>query len=127
MKNSTIFPLNLIAPSDELKKLIAEHPDYPIVVLAGDDANTGDYTWMYCSSISFSVGKILDCAVPWDDESVVTDEDEFNEYLEDWLFDEIRERDGDPPEEEEFQKILAAEKERYAPYWKNVIGIWAGN
>lgn len=127
MSNKKLLPLNLTTSSDELKKLIADHPDYPIVVLAGDDASVGDYTWMYCSSISFTVGKILDCAVPWNDEIVATDEDEFNEELEDWLFYEIRERDGDPPEEEEFQKFLAAEKERYAPYWKDVIAIYADN
>ena len=35
--------------TDRLKQLIAEHPDYPIVVLAGEDANNGDYGWMYCT------------------------------------------------------------------------------
>ena len=47
--------LYITKKTDELKKLIAEHPDYPIVVLAGDEANDGDYSWMYCSSISFEV------------------------------------------------------------------------
>lgn len=31
-----VFPLELTKSTEELKKLIAEHPDYPIVVLAGE-------------------------------------------------------------------------------------------
>ena len=33
--------------TDELKKLIAENPDLPIVVLAGSDANDGESSWTY--------------------------------------------------------------------------------
>lgn len=38
-----VFPLELTKSTEELKKLIAEHPDYPIVVLAGECANSGDF------------------------------------------------------------------------------------
>ena len=34
--------IKLSKSTEELKKLIAEHPDYPIVVLAGEEANNGD-------------------------------------------------------------------------------------
>ena len=47
--------------ADELKILIAENPDLPIVVLASDDANCGDYCWQYCYSVSFGLDEILDC------------------------------------------------------------------
>lgn len=43
MENSKISNNNidLIHDATELRKLIAENPDLPIVVLAGEDANNG--------------------------------------------------------------------------------------
>ena len=40
-------PLNMfIKQTDELKKLIVEHPDYPIVVLCSSDVVADDvYNW----------------------------------------------------------------------------------
>lgn len=61
--------------SDELKKLIEENPELPIVVLAGEDATDGDHSWMYCSCISFSVDEILDCDYLDYGDTVFTDRD----------------------------------------------------
>lgn len=72
-----VFPLELTKSTEELKKLIAEHPDYPIVVLAGECANSGDFAWMYCASISFGIEEILDIillARPHNDERSWTNE-----------------------------------------------------
>ena len=54
-------PTGLLHSADELKQLIAENPDLPIVVFAGDDANTGDYTYMSCNYVSATKGEFLDC------------------------------------------------------------------
>ena len=121
-----VFPLRLTKSTDELKKLIAEHPDYPIVVLCGENANIGDWYWIYCSSISFSVGEILDCEVPYQDEFVECDRGHFNEQIEEWLWDHICDNDGTPTEDD-FQKRLSQEKAKYEPYWKKVIAISADN
>ena len=53
-----IFPLDLTTKTDELKKLIAENPDLPIVVLAGTDATDGEQS-MYCGDIRF--GQTILC------------------------------------------------------------------
>lgn len=131
MTDRKVFSFNLAKQTDELKKLITEHPDYPIVVLAGEEANGGDYSWMYCSDISFGVSEILDCETPYDNEYVCCDREEFDERLEDWLWDEMRYEDGAGdgvgPSEEEFQAKLKEEKEKYEPYWKKVIVIYASN
>lgn len=125
-----IFPFDLTKSTDKLKKLIAEHPDYPIVVLVDGDLPTADYNWTYAASISFSVGEILDCPCPYDEEYVCTDRDEFEERLEDWLWDEMCDEDnagdGVEPSEEQFQERLNQEKAQYEPYWKKVIAIYAG-
>lgn len=101
----------------ELKKLIAENPDLPIVVFAGNDANDGDYSWTSCSCISFSVDEILEY-----DDAVFTNRDEFEEKIADDLCSEY----ADKPDEE-FEAAIAREVKKYDQYWKKVIAIWATN
>lgn len=74
--------------SDELNKLILENPDLPIVVLAGEEANGGDYSWMFCSSVSFSIDEILDCDFYDYNDAVFCDRDRLEEYVADILYDE---------------------------------------
>lgn len=57
-------PLNLSKSSDELKQLITENPDLPIVVLVGQYAVLDDYGYTYCSDIHFCIDEILDCELP---------------------------------------------------------------
>ena len=77
IEEMSVIPLNLATSSDELKKLILEHPDYPIVVVAGQDACNSDYPDTYCSKIHCEIGMILDCETPYTNEEVMTDEDGF--------------------------------------------------
>jgi hypothetical protein len=109
--------------TDELKKLIAEHSDYPIVVLCnyevcGDDS----YNWWYAPSLYFSIGEILDCEQDVNDERVYSDRDEFEEDLTNILIDS---GDYDGASDEEFDAIIKAELAKYEPYWKKVILISA--
>lgn len=127
-KTKKLFSLNLIKPTDELKKLISEHPDYPIVVLAGEYANGEDYRYMYCSSISFGLEEILDCETPFPSDVVFADRDDFEERLEEWLWDELGGFDNpNQITEEKFQEALKKEKEKYESFWKKVIAIYADN
>lgn len=113
---------SLTKNSDELKKLIAENPDLPIVVLAGEDANDGYWGWMYCSSISFDIGEILDCDFYDSDNSVFTDRERFEEKIADDIYYENEEASDEYCEE-----LIKREIEKYEPYWKNVIAIFANN
>lgn len=112
----------LTQPTDELRKLILENPDLPIVVLAGEEANIGGNYWMYCSDIRFSIGEILDCDFYNYDDSVFTDRDELEEYITDILCDEYPN-----VSDKEFDAIVKKEVEKYEPYWQKVIAIWANN
>lgn len=128
-KRKQPFPLNLAKNTEELKKLIAEHPDYPIVVLASEEANSGDYFWMYCSDISFGEGELLEAETPYNDEIVCADRDDFEENMQDWLCDKLYDEGVDVKNmpDAEFNKLLKAEIAKYDPYWKKVITIWAAN
>lgn len=78
---------------------------------------------MYASNIRFAIGEILDCEQDIDDCKVFADRDEFEEELEEQLYDKYE----SVTEEEEFQKLLAKEIEKYEPYWKDCIFIYADN
>lgn len=112
--------LNLTKNTDELKRLIAEYPDYPIAVLAGEEANGGDYSWMFCSSIRFGVGEMLDTDYFDYNDEIITDRDRLEELIEDRLYDEGLE--GDALDKAIKEKIAELE-----PYWIDVICIWADN
>lgn len=119
---SVLETYSLIKETDELKKFILENPDLPIVVLAGQDANNGDYGWMFCSSISFGIDEILDCDLRDYGDEVFTDRDRLEEYIADILCDEYSEKS-----DKEFDAIVKREIEKYEPYWTKVIAIWADN
>ena len=117
-------PLNMfMKQTDELKKLIAEYPDYPIVVMVANEVVADDfYGWWYAPSLSFSIGEILDCEQDVNDEKVYVDRDDFEEDLADILGDS---GDYDETTDEEFDKIVQEELKKYEPYWKKVIQIRA--
>lgn len=111
---------SLTKSTDELKKLIAEHPDYPICVLAGEEANGGDYSWMYCSDIWFEVGEILDTDYYDYNDEIIVDRDRLEEIIEDRLYDEYT-------DEKELNKAIEEKIAELEPYWKKVICIYANN
>ena len=117
-------PLNMFSKqTDELKQLISEHPDYPIVVICNNEVCADDsYNWWYAPSLSFGIGEILDCEQDVNDERIYTDRDEFEEDLADILGDS---GDYDETTDEEFDAIIKTELLKYEPYWKKVIKIYA--
>ena len=122
-----LFPLDLTTNTDKLKELISANPDLPIVVLAGEYANSGDYTSMYCSDLRFYIEEILDCEVPYM-EYIETDRTSFEEQIEEWLWDNMGGNDTNSTLSEElFQEKLKEVKEEFEPYWKKVIAIYADN
>ncbi len=111
----------LLHSSDELRQLIIDNPDLPLLVFAGEDCNNGDYCFMSCGSVSASVGEFLDCQQTVDDERCFTDRDEFQEKLEDNLCDSF---DGS---EQEFEAYIEDILMEYEPYWKPCIILYVNN
>lgn len=114
----------IVHDTTELRKLIAENPDLPIVVLVGEKAYSGEWGYEYCTNVSCHLGKVLDCEIPFGNGIVPTDKDDFEEQLAEYLYD--------LPEwkslsDEEFDRRLKEEVAKYEPYWKKVIAICADN
>lgn len=116
-------PLNMFySQTDKLKKLIAEHPDYPIVVMVGYEVVGDDYGWWYAPEIRFSLGELLDCEQKINDEKTYIDRDDFEEDVR--YFVECDDRFDNSTDEEieaEVRRILLT----YEPYWTKVIKIMA--
>ena len=113
---------SLLIKTDELRKLILENPDLPIVVLAGTDANIGEYGWMYCSNVSFGIDEILDYDITDYEDYIFTDRDRLEEYIEDVMWDENIPRTDEEWETEKEKRLKELE-----PYWKKVIEIRVDN
>ena len=113
---------SLIHSSDELKKLILENPDLPIVVLAGEEAASYDFYWTYCSSVSCHIDEILDYDYYDYNDTVFTDRERLEEKISDDLWEEYHDKS-----EEEYDAAVKREIEKYEPYWKKVIAIYATN
>ena len=116
-------PLDMfVKQTDELKKLISEHPDYPIVVMVDSEVVGDDYGWWYAPELSFSIGEILDCEQDIDNEKTYTDREEFMEDIEDKLSwsDEYENLSDN-----EIDKMIENIYREYEPYWKKVIQIRA--
>ena len=117
-------PLDMfIKQTDELKKLIAEHPDYPIVVMVGTEVVADDYYgWWYAPCLSFGIGEILDCEQDIDEEKTYIDRDEFEDdmyskYEDDEEYEKLNNY--------EFDEMIENKLKEYEPYWRKVIQIRA--
>ena len=117
-------PLNMFTKqTDDLKELITQYPDYPIVVIVANEVVSDDYYgWWYAPDLRFSIGEILDCEQDVNDERVYTDRDEFeedmyNKYEDDEEYEEL--------DNYEFDEMIENKLKEYEPYWKKVIQIMA--
>ena len=112
----------LMHQSNELRKLIMDNPDLPVVVLASDDANNGDWCWQYCYSVSCGIDEILDCDFVDNCDAVFNDRDYLEEYLYDILYDEYLNKSAT-----EYNEAVTRKMEELEPYWTKVIAIYASN
>ena len=114
--------LKLAQRTDELKKLILEHPNLPIVILANEDSVMCDGSWTYCSDIRFEVGELLDYEYFDYDDVIFTDRDRLEEKIEDDLYEDYHEKS-----EDEYEQAIKAKIAELEPYWIKVIAIYATN
>lgn len=121
MNNLEIYKTGMLHSTYELRKLLIDNPELPLLVFAGENANNGDYYQMSCSCIDAYVGEYLDCCQTVDEEICFTDMDEFEEKLTDFLADKTYCSDG------EFNELVKKELAEYEPYWKPCIILTVDN
>lgn len=121
MNNEERKPTGLLHSADELKQLIVENWDLPILVFAGDNANIGDYYYMSCSYIKAYKGEFLDCAQTINDCMCYTDKDDFEDDVYTVLEGEER---YDNLSDEEFDSVVKQKIAEYDAFWKPCIILY---
>lgn len=115
--------VNLFA-NEKFRKILNEHPDLPIVFMANEYANAGDYSLEYCEIVQVGIGEILNEETPYDKDATFTDRDDFEETIADAICDEEEYREmNDAQFDATVQKIAA----QYDKYWVDVIEVVVGN
>lgn len=114
------IPSGLLTETDELRRLIIENPELPLVIMAGQYCNNGDWYYMSCGCCRAELGEVLDCMQEVNDEKVYSDRDDFREDLE-YCYDDFEGSD------QEFEKLITTELAKYEPYWKKCIFLYVDN
>lgn len=112
------YNLSFIHDCKNIREILCKNPTLPVVVLAGDDANSGDFDFVSCSRVDCRIGEVLDCETPFGEGLVFSDRDYFEETLRDYL--------SDLPEPK-YSKAFEREWAKYEPYWTKAIIIWVDN
>ena len=108
----------------KVREMILSHPELPLVFMATEEANNGDWWKTVCCSVRAEIGEVLDCNQLINDEYIFCDHEEFEDYILDRI-DEFTDVDDMPQAwyDAEAQRIAA----EYDPYWKQCIIITVGN
>lgn len=122
MRNKRLYTTDLLHNTDVIRKLILENPDLPILVLVSDDAHKGEYAYEAVWDVDWNIGEFLDCEQRIDEDKIYTDRDEFEEDLEQYLWDEAHKYIS----EDEFEKLLKRELKKYESFWKRCIILYIG-
>ena len=112
----------LLHATDELRQLIIDNPELPLLVFAGEDVGGTDYAYVSCSYCSAQKGEFLDCWQTVNDELCFIDRVEFQEEMAECLAD-----DAEGLSDEEFDAKVDAEVAEYDPYWKPCIILYVND
>lgn len=113
----------ILFDNKELKKLIEENPELPLIVFATEDCNTGNYAYELCS-LKCEKGNVLDAPkavyIPKDDR-IYTDIDDLEDDITNALSDE---EECVFMTEEEFEMEIKERMKALEPYWKECIILY---
>lgn len=121
IKSEERKPTGLLHSADELKQLVVENPDLPILVFAGDYANNGDHPYMSCNHVSVEKGEFLDCEQQIDEGKCYTYRDDFEDDVYTVLEGEER---YDYLSVEEFDSVVKQKITEYDEFWKPCIILY---
>ena len=122
MEKCEKLPAGVLFAAQDVRKLMMENPDLPVCFLATEEANTGDYNTMFCTSVHAEIGEILDCQQDIKDEIIFTDRDHFEDELY-CMLDYSDDFDSEEALDTEFKRLVA----EYEPYWRKCILVTVGN
>lgn len=112
----------ILTDNAELKRLILENPNLPLLVFATEEANSGEW-YSELASCKCHKGVVLDatndCWLP-NEERVYEDKEDLEEDIRDAINNEERYR---VLSDEEFESLVTERTKALDPYWKECIII----
>ena len=108
-----------IFTGEQVRKLLAEHPELPIVFRIYTETLCGEWRYEFMSSAYAEIGEILDCCQNVEEELIFIDREEFKERVEDNLPYGLT--------TDEMEAEITATLAEYEPYWKKCIIVTVGN
>ena len=121
LRHEETIPTGILNSAEELRQLIIDNPGLPLLIFAGEDANSGDWCYMSCSYVRAYVGEFLDCSQTVNDCKCYCDRDDFEEDIQDVMCDDFEGTD------EEFEQAVKDRMAEYDPYWKPCIIVNVNN
>lgn len=121
MSQNEKFSTGILNSCDKLRKLIVDNPELPLIVFAGEEANSEGCNYMTCGLVIAEIGEYLDCMQTVNDERCYCDRDEFREDIEYLAYEYFE------GEDEDFDKYVDAIMAEYEPYWKKCIAVYVNN
>lgn len=107
--------------TNELRQMIMDNPDLPIVVEAETDLCCDDsYSSWIAPTVRFYIGEVLEYDQKICEDRVFFDRVEFMDALTDYYYDDL------PTDEKEAEAFIADKLSEYKPYWTKAIIIFAG-
>lgn len=123
MKEKEKLPTGVVMANDDIRKLILDNPDLPLVFVASDTACCDDYSSMFCTDVSAYIGEMLDCQQDINDLIIYTDREDFEEAV----FERLELDPDFDGTDDEFDAELKRIIEEYEPYWRKVILVEVSN
>lgn len=114
-----VSKIDVCTKTDELRELILQRPELPIVVLTDSDVVADGYGWWYGCNIYYSVDKLL-YINKYGDDTIIDDESDLKEYLENELADMD---EYENLSDSEFDELVKAKLKEYEPLWTECIVI----
>lgn len=117
-----VSKIDICAKTDELRELILQRPELPIVVLTDYEVVADDsYTYWYGQDITFSIDRLICIKRRYDDYwTTVNDESDLEDYLANELADMDEYKDLS---DSEFDELVKAKVKEYEPLWTECIVI----
>ena len=121
----------LLHSADELRELVIENPDLPLLVFAGENAYSDfGYAFTCATYVSARLGEVLyergpyECALKGD--MVYCDRDDVEDAIEDYLWNN-RTDEQKKWTEAQWDEYVKQEIHKYDPLWEKCIILWVNN
>ena len=108
-----------IFTGEQVRKLLAEHPELPIVFRICTETLCGEWRYEFMSSAYAEIGEVLDCYQNVEEELIFIDREEFKECVEENLPYGLT--------DDEIEAETTATLAEYEPYWKKCILVTVEN